>query len=103
MTKRKRRSPDIQKRMKTEEDILRELRRSKRPGFGIFSTNATADVSKPFDRICLLLRIPAWKWLPRLTLRTPEMTAALIEDLIAHRRYIWPDADPIDPEADLED
>lgn len=102
-TKRKGKSPNTRKYMKTQEDALRDLRTSTKQGFGIFSTNATEDVSKPLDRIYLLMRIPALNWLPRLTFRTPEMAAALIEDLIAHRRHVWPDADPIDPDAELED
>ena len=34
---------------------------------------------------------------------TPEMAKQLIEDLIAHRRNVWPDAEAIDAEATLED
>ena len=88
---------------KTQEDALRDLRASTKQGFGIFCSNATEDVSKPPDRIYLLMRIPGLKRLPRLTFRTPEMAKRIIEDLIAHRRYVWPDADPIDPDAELED
>lgn len=88
---------------KTQEDALRDLRASTKQGFGIFCSNATEDVSKPPDSIYLLMRIPGLKRLPRLTFRTPEMAKRIIEDLIAHRRYVWPDADPIDPDAELED
>ena len=88
---------------RTQEDALRDLRASTKQGFGIFCSNATEDVSKPPDRIYLLMRIPGLKRLPRLTFRTPEMAKRIIEDLIAHRRYVWPDADPIDPDAELED
>ena len=49
------------------------------------------------------MRFPGMRVLPRLTLRTPEMAKQLIEDLIAHRRNVWPDADPVDPEIDVED
>ncbi len=88
---------------KTQEDALRDLRASTKQGFGIFCSNATEDISKPPDRIYLLMRIPGLKRLPRLTFRTPEMAKRIIEDLIAHRRHVWPDADPIDPDAELED
>lgn len=88
---------------KTQEEALRDLRTSTKQGFGIFSSNATEDVSKPPDRVYLLMRIPGLKQLPRLTFRTPEMAKRIIEDLIAHRRYVWPDADPIDPDAELEE
>ena len=101
MKKRKRRTK-IEKDTQTQEDALRELRSSTKAGFGVFSSNATEDVSKPPDRMYLLMRLPAVKWLPRLTLRTPEMAASLIEDLIAHRRNVWPDAEPIDPDAGVE-
>lgn len=87
---------------KTQEEALRDLRTSTKQGFGIFSSNATEDVSKPPDSVYLLMRIPGLQQLPRLTFRTPEMAKRIIEDLIAHRRYVWPDADPIDPDAELE-
>ena len=33
----------------------------------------------------------------------PELPHAIIEDLIAHRRNVWPEAEEIDTEAILED
>lgn len=95
--------PRVKKITKTQEEALRELRSSTKAGFGVFSSNAGEDLSKPPDRMYLLMRLPILKFLPRLTLRTPEMAASLIEDLIAHRRYVWPDAEPIDADAQLED
>lgn len=103
ITQQKEKSPNTRKYTKTQEAALHDLRTSTKQGFGIFCSNATEDVSKPPDRIYLLMRIPGMKRLPRLTFKTPEMMKQLIEDLIAHRRYVWPDADPIDPAAELED
>ena len=87
----------------TQNEALEQLRSSTKPGFGVFCTNADENLDAPPDRVYLLMRLPGIKNLPRLTLKTPEMMKQLIEDLIAHRRYVWPDADPIDPDAELED
>ena len=99
----KKRKSQSQKITKIQEEALRELRSSTKQGFGVFSSNAGENLSKPPDRIYLLMRILPLKFLPRLTLKTPEMAATLIEDLIAHRRHVWPDAEPIDPDVELEE
>lgn len=111
--KRRRRQPNtvssdatrasIQGRTFTQNEAIQQLRSSTKPGFGIFSTNADENLAAPSDRVYLLMRIPGRKDMPRLTLRTPEMAKQLIEDLIAHRRNVWPDAEPVDPEIDVED
>lgn len=93
----------IEKITKTQHEALRELRTSKEPGFGVFSSNANADILKPADRMYFIMRVPGLEDLPRLTINTPEMAKALIEDLIAHRRHVWPNAAPIDPDVQLED
>ena len=87
----------------TQNEAIQFLRSSTKVGFGVFSSNADENIAAPPDRMYLLMRIPGIKDLPRLTLRTPEMAKHLIEDLIAHRQNVWPDADPIDPDAELED
>ena len=87
----------------TLNEAIQHLRSSTKASFGVFSSNATENIAAPPDRVYLLMRIPGTKDLPRLTLRTPEMAKRLIEDLIAHRRNVWPDAEPIDPEVDVED
>ena len=101
-TPRKRRQNTLKGRTFTQDEALAQLRSSTKPGFGVFCTNADENLDAPADRVYLLMRLPGIKNLPRLTLRTPEMMKQLIEDLIAHRRYVWPDADPIDPDAELE-
>ena len=96
-------NPKSAKYTKTQEEALRELRSSKRAGFGIFSSNADEDLSKPPDRMYLIMRLPVVKWLPRLTFRTPEAVASLIEDLMAHRRHVWPEAEEVNVSTTLDD
>ena len=103
MRKRKRKPNTLKGRTFTQDEALRYLRSSTKQGFGVFSTNADENLAAPPDRMYLLMRFPSMRDLPRLTLRTPEMAKQLIEDLIAHRRHVWPDADPVDPEIDVED
>ena len=101
--RRKLKSSRLRGRTFTQDEALKQLRSSTKPGFGVFSTNADENIAAPPDRVYLLMRFPGMKVLPRLTLRTPEMSKRLIEDLIAHRRNVWPDAEPIDPDVDVED
>ena len=49
------------------------------------------------------MRIPSLEAIPRLTINTPEMAQSLIENLIAHRRNVWPNGTPIDPDVELDD
>lgn len=103
MKKRRRKPNTLKGRTFTQNDALKQLRGSTKAGFGVFSTNADENIAAPPDRMYLLMRIPGRKDMPRLTLRTPEMAKQLIEDLIAHRRNVWPDAEPVDPEVGVED
>ena len=101
--KKQRRKPNTLKgRTFTQDAALKHLRSATKPGFGVFSTNSDENLAAPPDRVYLLMRFPGMRVLPRLTLRTPERAKQLIEDLIAHRRNVWPDAEPIDPDAGLE-
>lgn len=103
--RKRRRKPEntLKGRTFTQEDALRFLRSSTKQGLGVFSSNADENIAAPPDRVYVLMRIPGQKFLPRLTLRTPDMAKQLIEDLIAHRRNVWPEAEEIDTEAILED
>ena len=104
MKKRRKQRPNTLKgRTFTQNEALKHLRSSTKPGFGVFSSNADENIAAPPDRVYLLMRFPGMRVLPRLTFRTPEMAKQLIEDLIAHRRNVWPDAETIDAEATLED
>lgn len=87
----------------TQEDALRFLQSSTKQGLGVFSSNADENIAAPPDRVYLLMWIPGQKFLPWLTLRNPDMAKQLIEDLITHRRNVWPDAEEIDTEGVLED
>ena len=103
MRKRRRKPNALNGRTFTQDEALKHLRNSTKPGFGVFSSNADENIAAPPDRVYLLMRFPGMRVLPRLTLKTPEMAKQLIEDLIAHRRNVWPDAEEIDAEATLED
>lgn len=99
----KRRKRDSKVEVNSQESALAKLRSSSKLGFGVFSSNSDDDTSSPPDRIYILLRMPTLKFLPRLTLKTAEMSKNLIEDLIAHRRNVWPDAEPIDPDVRFDE
>ena len=103
MKKRRRKPNTLRGRTFTQEEALKQLRSSTKAGFGVFSSNADENIAAPPDRVYLLMRFPAMRTLPRLTFRTPGAAKQLIEDLIVHRRNVWPTAEPIDPEVELED
>ena len=59
------------------------------------------DGSDP-DEIQIIWHVPGAPYASRLTFREPTQLGALIEQMIAHRNFVFPDADPIDPNAQLE-
>ncbi|MYC75718.1 hypothetical protein F4X10_08150 [Candidatus Poribacteria bacterium] len=104
MKKRRKHKPNrLQGRTFTQEEALKQLRSFTKAGFGVFSSNADENIAAPPDRVYLLMKVPGLRNMPRLTLRTSEMSKQLIEDLIAHRSNTWPDAEPIDPDVTVED
>lgn len=54
------------------------------------------------DEIQMIWHVPGAPYASRLTFKEPTQLGALIEQMIAHRNFVFPDADPIDPNAQLE-
>ena len=54
------------------------------------------------DEIQMIWHVPGAPYASRLTFREPTQLGALIEQMIAHRNFVFPDADPINPNAQLE-
>ena len=59
------------------------------------------DGSKP-DEIQFIWHVPGAPFAQRLIFKEPEQLGALIEQMNAHRNFVFPDAEPIDPNAQLE-
>ena len=55
------------------------------------------------DEIQMIWHVPGASYASRLTFTEPAALGALIEKMIAHRNFVFPDADPIDPNAQLEE
>ena len=55
------------------------------------------------DEIQMIWHVPDAPHAQRLTFREPTELGALIEQMIAYRHFVFPDADPIDPNAQLEE
>ena len=72
-----------------------------RNGISILAV-APDDGGKP-DEIQMIWHVPGAPYASRLTFKEPTQLGALIEQMIAHRNYVFPDADPIDPNAQLVD
>lgn len=54
------------------------------------------------DEIQMIWHVPGAPYASRLTFKEPVALGALIEQMIAHRNFVFPDAAPIDPNAQLE-
>ena len=54
------------------------------------------------DEIQMIWHVPGAPYASRLTFKEPIGLGALIEQMIAHRNFVFPDAEPIDPNARLE-
>ena len=59
------------------------------------------DGSKP-DEIQMIWHVPGAPFAQQLTFKEPDQLGALIEQMIAHRNFVFPDAAPINPNAQLE-
>ena len=72
----------------------------RRDGISILAVGPD-DGSEP-DEIQFIWHVPGAPYAQRLTFREPVGLGALIEQMIAHRNFVFPDAEPIDPNAQLE-
>ena len=63
---------------------------------------AVGDGETP-DEIQIIVKAPGTKFAPRLKFRTHAMLTDLIEQLIAYRRLVFPDAPEIDTTVTLDD
>lgn len=70
-----------------------------RNGISILAVGPDDD-SAP-DEIQMIWHVPGAPYASRLTFREPVALGALIEQMIAHRNFVFPDAEPIDPNAQL--
>lgn len=59
------------------------------------------DGEKP-DEIQMIWHVPDAPYASCLTFKEPHQLGALIEQMIAHRNFVFPDAEPIDPNAQLK-
>ena len=71
-----------------------------RDGISIISVGPD-DGEKP-DEIQMIWHVPGAPYAQQLTFKEPEQLGALIEQMIAHRNFVFPEADPIDPDVQLE-
>ena len=54
------------------------------------------------SEIQMIWHVPGAPHASRLIFKEPDQLGALIEQMIAHRNFVFPDADPIDPNVQLE-
>ena len=59
------------------------------------------NAEKP-DEIQMIWHVPDAPHASRLTFKEPAGLGALIEQMIAYRNFVFPEADPIDPNTQLE-
>ena len=50
----------------------------------------------------MIWHAPGAPYAQRITFKEPVGLGALIEQMIAYRKFVFPEADPIDPETQLE-
>ena len=68
--------------VETQKEALARLRASLQSVFGVLSS------SDDEDQMYFITKVPDLRVMPRLTINTPEIAKALIEDLITHRRNV---------------
>ena len=51
----------------------------------------------------MIWHVPGAPYAQQLIFKEPEQLGALIEQMIAHRNFVFPDADPIDPDTQLKE
>lgn len=84
-----------------EQRLVSDPTEIQRSGISIIAVGPD-DADKP-DEIQMIWHVPGAPYAQRLTFREPDPLGALIEQLIAHRNFVFPDADPINPNTQLED
>ena len=60
------------------------------------------DTGEKPDEIQMIWHVPGAPHASRITFKEPVGLGALIEQMIAYRNFVFPDADPIDPNTQLE-
>ena len=84
-----------------ERELVSDLNDIQRDSISILAVGPD-DAGKP-DEIQMIWHVPGAPYAQRLTFREPTELGALIEQMIAHRNFVFPDADPIDPNAQLQE
>ena len=70
---------------------------------GISILAAGPDTGEKPDEIQMIWHVPSAPYAQRLTFKEPTQLGALIEQMIAYRNFVFPDADPIDANAQLKE